>query len=335
VVLSLGEDYLKRRDFITLVGGAAAWPVAARAQQPALPVIGFLCSGSPNAYAPFLTALRQGLNDAGYVEHRNVGIEYRWAEGQYDRLPALASDLVASRVAVIVAAGGAGPALAAKAATTTIPIVFISGADPVKSGLVESFNRPGGNVTGVYLFLTGLEAKKLGLLRQLVPQADVIAVLLNSARPDTDAQLKDIQEAARAVGLQINILQASSERDFAAAFASIAQLRVGALLVGADPFFTNQRDQIVALTARYAIPAIYELREYAAAGGLMSYGTSLADGYRQAGIYAGRALKGDKPADMPVVQSTKFEFVINLKTAKALSLAIPPGVLAIADEVIE
>jgi putative ABC transport system substrate-binding protein len=326
---------MQRREFITLLGGTAAWPLVARAQQPALPVIGFLHAGAPAPQANSVAAFRKGLGEAGYVEGRNVAIEYRWAEGQYDRLAGLAADLARRQVAVIFG-GGPPAAAAAKAATTTIPIVFTSGDDPVKSGLVESLNRPGGNVTGVYLFLTGLEARKLGLLRELVPQVKMIAALINpnnSSAPET--QSRDLQAAARTIGLQIQIFNASSERDIAAAFASIAQLRAGALLVGADVFFSNQREQIVALTARHAIPAIYELREFAAAGGLMSYGTSLADGYRQAGIYTGRALRGDKPADMPVVQPTKFEFVINLKTAKTLGLEFPPGMLAIADEVIE
>jgi putative ABC transport system substrate-binding protein len=327
---------MRRRQFITLLGGAAAtWPLSARAQQRGMPVVGFLHSASPGPYVPLVDAFRQGLREAGYVEGQNVSIEYRWAEGQYDRLAGLAADLVRRPVAVIFS-GGPPAALAAKAATAVTPIIFVSGDDPVKSGLVDSFNHPGGNATGVYLLLTGLETKKLGLLLEVVPRTNVIAALINPSNATApETQSRDLQAAARTLGRQIQIFNASSERDIDSAFAAITRLRAGALLVGADPFFTSQRDQIVALAARDAIPTIYELREFAAGGGLMSYGTSLADGYRQAGIYTGRVLKGDKPADLPVVQPTRFEFVINLKTAKALGLEIPSGVLAIADEVIE
>ena len=327
---------MKRREFITLLGGAAAtWPLRARAQQPAMPVIGFLSSRSPNEAAYVVAAFHRGLGEGGYSEGQNVGIEYRWAEGQYDRLPALAADLVRRRVAVIASTGGIGAAIAAKQATSTIPIVFVSGDDPIKHGVVASLNRPGGNVTGIYNFISVMEAKRFGLLRETVPTAGSIAVLLNPNFPGFDVQLKDLQEAARAVGQQINVLNASSEADIHAAFRAVTRLPTAALLVGGDPFFNGRREQLVTLAAHYSIPAMYELREYALAGGLMSYGTNLADAYRQVGNYAARVLKGDKPADLPVVQSSRFELVINLKTAKALRLTIPAGVLAIADEVIE
>jgi putative ABC transport system substrate-binding protein len=326
---------LRRRQFITLLGGAAvAWPLAARAQQ-AMPVIGFLSSRSPHEAAYVVAAFHRGLREGGYSEGESVGIEYRWAEGQYDRLPALAADLVRRRVAVIASTGGIGAAIAAKQATSTIPIVFTAGDDPIKHGVVASLNRPGGNVTGIYNFISAIEAKRFGLLRETVPTAASIAVLLNPSYPGFDLQSRDVQEAARAVGQEIHVLNASSEADIHAAFRAVARLPAAALLVGADPFFNGRREQLVTLAAHYNVPTMYELREYAVAGGLLSYGTNLADAYRQVGNYAARVLKGDKPADLPVVQSSKFELVINLKTAKALHLTIPAGVLAIADEVIE
>jgi putative tryptophan/tyrosine transport system substrate-binding protein len=327
---------MKRREFITLIGGAAAsWPLAARAQQEAMPVIGFLSSRSPHEAAYLVAAFHRGLKEGGYSEDQNVRIEYRWAEGQYDRLPEFALDLVRRGVALISSTGGIGAAIAAKQATSTIPIVFTVGDDPVKHGLVASFNRPGGNVTGIYNFISAMEAKRFGLLREVVPTAGSIAVLLNPNYLGFDVQLKDLQQAARAVGQRISVFNASSEADIHAAFRALARLPAAALLVGADPFFNGRREQLVTLAAHYSVPAMYELREYALAGGLMSYGTNLADAYRQVGNYAARVLKGDKPADLPVVQSSKFELVINLMTAKALRLIIPAGALAIADEVIE
>ena len=324
---------MRRRDFITLIGGAAVWPIAARAQQPAMPVIGFLDGQSFDLH--LMTAFRQSLKDAGYIEGRNVEIYFRSADGQTDRLVTLAGDIVGRRVAVVVTAGGGASALAAYAATTTIPIVFVSGVDPVTSGLVMSLNRPGSNATGVYIFQQVLEGKRLELLHGLVPAAALIAVLLNPTNANFQTQLRGVQDAARALGQQVSILSASTERDIDIAFATVTASGAGALLVGSDPFFNSERDQVVALAARYAIPVIYEGREFAAAGGLASYGTSLTDAYRQAGTYAGRILRGEKPADLPIVQPTKFEFVINLKTAKALGFDVPPELSLSADEIIE
>jgi putative ABC transport system substrate-binding protein len=326
---------MKRREFITLLGGAAAWPLSARAQQPAMPVIGYLSGASPGPFAHLAAAFRAGLQEGGYTEGQSVAIEYRWAEGRYDRLPSLAADLVNRQVAVIASTGGYAAARAAVAATATIPIVFSSGSDPVKLGLVASLSRPGGNATGVYLFIGALDPKKLGLLHELVPQASLFGALLNPNTEDFQIRLASVQEAARTVGQQIHIVPASTERELDSAFADLSQLRARALVVGADPFFNSRRDQIVALAARYAMPAIYEGRDYAVAGGLMSYGTDLAEGYHQVGVYTARILKGAKPADLPVLQSTKFQFVINMKTAKVLGVKISDNLLSLADEVIE
>jgi putative tryptophan/tyrosine transport system substrate-binding protein len=327
---------MRRRDCLTLLGGVSlAWPLAARAQQPGMPVIGFLNSTSSRQYADRAEAFREGLKDTRYVEGQNVVIEYRWAENQIDRLPALAADLAHRKVSVIAAGGSPASALAAKLATTSIPIVFMNAADPVQLGLVASLSRPGGNITGVTTVSTQLEAKRLGLLRELVPSATSIAVLVNPARPGVDAQSAQIKEAARALGLPLQILQASSEREFDTVFQAVREHQAGALAIAADAMFTAERDQIVALAKRYSVVTMYELREYVTAGGLISYGASGADTYRQAGNMVGRILKGEQPSDMPVLQPTKFELVINMKTAKAFGIAIPPGVLAIADEVIE
>ena len=327
---------MRRREFITLIGGAAAtWPIAARAQQPALPVVGFIRDGSADANARFAAAFRKGLNETGYVEGQNVTIEYHWLEGQYDRLPALMADLVGRRVAVI-ATPGIVPTLAAKAATTTIPIVFGVGDDPVRLGLVTNLARPGGNATGINFFVNEVAAKRLRLLHDLVPKAVRIAVLVNLAKASTEEfTLRAVQEAAPTLGLKIQILNASTIGEIDAAFATIARDHSDALLVAPDAFFVSRRVQFITLTARDRIPATYSLRDYVAIGGLMSYGTNLADSFHQVGVYTGSILKGAKPADLPVVQATKFEFVINLQTARALGIEVPPGVLSIADEVIE
>jgi putative tryptophan/tyrosine transport system substrate-binding protein len=327
---------MRRREFIALSGGAAAsWPLAVYAQQRPMPVVGFLNASSPGPLRQQIAAFREGLKNSDYVEGQNVAFEYRWAEGQYDRLPALVADLVRQQVSVIVSGGGAPAVLAAKAATTTIPIVFSLGADPVGLGVVASLNRPGGNITGVYQFTSGLEAKRLGLLHEMVPKATPIAVLVNPNFADAENQLRDVQEAAARLGVQLVVLRANAESDFDPAFATLVQQHVGALLVCGSPFFNGRREQLVVLAARHAIPAIFEWRDFAAAGGLMSYGTDLADAYRQVGVYAGRILKGEKASDLPVVQSIKFEFVINLSTAKVLHIEVPPTLSARADEIIE
>jgi putative ABC transport system substrate-binding protein len=329
-------DRMRRREVLLLFGGtAAAWPCTAHAQH-ATPVVGFLNSVSPGPWTDLVAAFRKGLSETGFVEGQNVAIEYRWAEGRYDSLPALADDLVRRRVGVIVATGGSPAALAAKAATATIPVVFISGgaSDPVRLGLVGSMNRPGGNATGIH-FVIGLEPKRLEMLRELVPSAGLIAVLLNPRSPGATTQLRAIEDAARAVSQPIQVLNASTDAEIDTAFADLVRERVGAVLVGADPFFNSRRRQLVELAAHHRVPAIYELREFVAAGGLISYGNDLREAYRQVGLYTGRILKGERPAELPVVQPTEFELVINLKTAKALGLDIPPALLARADEVIE
>jgi putative ABC transport system substrate-binding protein len=327
---------VKRRDFITLLGGAAAWPLAARAQQSVMPVIGFLHPASPESYADQLRAFRQGLKEAGFVEGENVAIEYRWAEGQNDRLPALADELVRRRVAVIAAAGGPNSTLAAQAATTTVPIVFVTGQDPVRLGLVTSLARPGGNLTGINFFTVELVAKRLELLRELLPGAMRIAVFVDPASAaTTESTLRDVEAAAGVMRLQIQVLKASTSREIEAAFTSFVGERPDALFVGISTFFTARRVQLAQLAARHAVPAIYPDRLHAEVGGLISYGASLTDAYRQVGIYTGRILKGAKPADVPVVQSSKFELVINHPTARMLGLTVPPSLLARADEVIE
>ena len=325
---------MRRRSFITLLGGAAAaWPLAARAQQQAMPVIGLLSGIDPDDRQ--LAAVQQGLNESGYLVGRNVAIEHRSAAGRYDRLPALAADLVRHRVTVIVTMLGTLAALSAKAATATIPVVFAIGTDPVKAGLVPSLNRPDGNITGVTFLSNVLAAKRLGLLRELLPGIGAIGDLVNPTNPNSEGETNDMRAAAQALGLQLHIANAKTEREIDAAFASFAEQRISALIVTADAFFSGRKDQLVSLAAGHALPTMYWLREFPAAGGLMSYGTSITDAFRAASVYAGRILKGEKPADLPVVQSTKFELVINLKAAQTLGLTIPPGVLAIADEVIE
>ena len=326
---------MRRREFITLLGGSAAWPLAARAQQPTMPVIGFLHPQSSDGFTEPLRGFRQGLNDTGYSEGDNVAIDYRWADNQVDRLPALAGDLVRKQVAVIVAIGGTDSARAAKAAATTIPIVFNVGDDPVKLGLVSSLSRPGGNVTGVNFFSVELAAKRLELLLELVPRATRVAVLVNPAVAAGEPTVRDAQGAARAMGLQVHVLNASTGREIDAAFATLARERPDALLVGTGPPFTARRVQLVQLAAYHKIPAIYALRQNAEIGGLMTYGASLTDAYRQVGVYTGRILKGAKPADLPVVQASKFELVINVQTARMLGLTVPQSLLSTADEVIE
>jgi putative ABC transport system substrate-binding protein len=326
---------MRRRTFITLLGGATvAWPLAASAQQSVMPVIGFLNSGTREGFAHYLAAFHQSLNQAGFVEGRNVAIEYRWAEGEYDRLPALAADLVSRRVTVI-AATTTPAALAAKAATSVIPIVFTSAADPVTAGLVASLSRPGGNATGVTNYLHDLGAKRLELLHDVVPKATTIGMLVNPNYPDIELQRREVEEAARKFGQQVHVGNAASVDDFDRVLATLVRLNARALLVTADAVFLSRRDRLVGLVAHYALPAVYPQREYVVVGGLMSYAANVADGYRQAGIYVGRVLKGAVPADLPVVQPSKFDFFINLKTAKALGLEVPPTLLARADEVIE
>jgi putative ABC transport system substrate-binding protein len=330
-----GSPYMRRRDFIRIFGSAAAaWPLAARAQQ-LMPVIGLLHSASAEAFAPFLIALREGLNESGFVDGQNVRIDFRWAEGQYDRLPTIAKELVDQQVALIVAGGGDRPALAAKAATTTIPIVFTGSDDPVGFGLVTSLNRPGGNVTGVSLFTSELEVKRFALLRELAPTIPRIAMLVNPSNPTAEPNIRDVQAAADAIGQQVDFLRASSEREIDSAFRTMVGRRTDALLVAHDPFLLSRREQLVTLAAYNMIPAIYEFRDFVLVGGLMSYGSKLTDNYRLAGGYVGKILKGAKPADLPVQQPTKLTLTINLKTAKSLGLEIPAKLLALADEVIE
>jgi putative tryptophan/tyrosine transport system substrate-binding protein len=324
-----------RRQFIFAIGSVAGWPLAAQAQQSAMPVIGWLSGISPGVSAPMLAAFLKALDEAGFIEHRNIGIEYRWAEGRYDRLPALAADLMALPLALIVAAGGDASALAAKAATSTIPIVMITGGDPVQEGLVVNLNRPGGNVTGATIFTGEMESKRLGLLHEVVPAAKTLAVLVNPTDPNVELQLRDLRETAPRVGVELVILDASTEGEFEGVFATMAERKAGGLLVGSDPFFNSRRARLIALTAQHQLPAIYEWPDFAIEGGLMSYGTVLTDAYRQLGIYTGRILKGEKPGDLPIVQPTNFKFVINLKTAKTLGLEFPPTLSARADEVIE
>ena len=324
---------MRRRDFIALIGGAAAWPLAARAQQAAMPVVGFVRSESLADATNLVTAFRQGLNEAGFVEGQNVTVEYRSGEGQRERLQSVVAELIRRPVTAI--AGNSVAMLAAKAATATIPVVFASGGDPVQQGLVASLNRPGGNVTGI-VFLSGtLGTKRLELLRQIAPKATAIGMLANPNTTETETERTDVQTAAQAIGMQLIVADVSSDRDIEPALAALVQRGIGALLVGAGGFMTSHRERIVALATRHALPAMYGLREFVAAGGLMSYGTSIADAFRQVGVYTGRILKGEKPADLPVMQSTKFDLVINLKTAKTIGLTIPPTLLALADEVIE
>jgi putative tryptophan/tyrosine transport system substrate-binding protein len=327
---------MTRREFIALLGGAAAWPLAARAQQPAMPVVGVLSAEWPDQFTDRLRAFHEGLRETGYVEGRNVAIEYRWAEGQNDRLPALAADLVRRQVAVIVTPGSTPAALVAKTATTTIPIVFYVGSDPAEVGLIASLSRPGGNVTGVTTLNVEVGAKRLELLHELVPTATIIAALINSTNPVVAETLtRDLQAAARTLGLKLHVLHASSERDFDTVFASLVQLRAGGLVIGTDALFNSRSEQLAALTTRHAVPAVYQFREFVSAGGLMSYGTTVVDTYRPLGVYTGRILKGEKPADLAVQQATKLELIINMKTAKALGITVPLPLIGRADEVIE
>jgi putative ABC transport system substrate-binding protein len=325
---------IRRRDFIAALGGAAAWPLSTHAQQPAMPVVGFLNIRVPGADPHLLAAFRRGLQETGYVEGQNVAIEYRWANNQYDRLPELAADLVRRQVTVIAAIGSPS-APAAKVMTTTIPIVFLTGSDPVEVGIVTSLARPGGNLTGVTVLGVELGAKRLELLHELIPTANIVAALVNPNTPAAEIQSTELQTAARTLGLKLHVLHASSERDFDAVFANLAQQRSGGLVIAGDALFTSRSEQLAALALRQAVPTIYQFREFVAAGGLMSYGDNLADSYRLTGVYTGRILKGEKPADLPVMQSTKVELVINLKTARALGLSVPLSLLGRADEVIE
>jgi len=327
---------MRRRDLITLLAGAAAaWPLTARAQRQPTATIGFLSTRSPGEAAYVTAAFRQGLKESGFVEGENVAFDFRWANLQYDRLPALAADLIGNRVTVIAAVGGIHSGLAAKAATSTIPVVFVSAGDPVGFGLVPSLSRPGGNITGISMVTVALAPKRLELLHQSVPPSGAIAMLANPTSPYFGPETKDVQAAARVLGREVRVFNASAERDIDAAFATLVQQRAAAVLISGDPFFDSQRDRLVALATRHAVPAIYQWREFATIGGLMSYGSSIADAYREAGVYTGRILKGAKPADLPVIQPTKYELVINLKTAKALGLTIPPSVLVRADEIIQ
>jgi putative ABC transport system substrate-binding protein len=324
---------MKRRDFITLIGGATAWPLAAHAQQAAIPVIGFLSGRSPAESAREVAAFRKGLSEAGYTEPNNVVIDFRWAEGRYERLPALARELIERPVAVLATVGGSD--MVAKKLATAIPIVFGTGADPIDTGLVASLNRPGGNITGATFMTASLGAKRLGLLRELVPGAEIVALLANPNHIIGPVQIRDVEQAARALGQRLIVLDAGSDEEIEAAFAALTREHVTGLLVGADPFFDTRRERLVALAAQHRVPAVYQFREYALAGGLMSYGTSITEVYRLAGVYVGRVLKGEKPADLPVVQVNKFELVINLKSAKALGVKISDNLLSLADEVIE
>ena len=327
---------MRRREFIALISGAAAgWPLAARAQQPAMPVIGFLSSRSPSESASVEAAFREGLKEAGYIEGQNLHIAFRWADGQFDRLPPLAEALVDLRVAVIVAVGGLNAAFAAKSATATIPIVFVVGVDPVANGLVASLNRPAGNITGVTVMSAELVLKRLELLRELAPKGAAVAMLVNPLSPESTHEIKDVQVAAQTMGLQLKMFNASTLNELNSAFAAIAEQRPDTLLVGTDPFFLLRREELTVLAARTGVPAIYPFREFAPSGGLISYGTNIASTYRQAGIYTGRILKGTKPAELPIMLPTKFQMVVNLKTAKVLGLTVPPTLLARADEVIE